>query len=159
MVTTEETAQEVFEYARRGRYDDLLEVVDKVHPDTHVAYDGSTAFIMACKRGDRRVCEVLIKHGADVSIRTEEGSTSLHIAASAGCPELVNLLLSHRKHDLNERNEDGFTPLDMAKYYNHERVVSVLVSNGAVCSSTATPEAGEVEAGPSEKWGYGVFDQ
>ena len=154
-----EAAQEVYEYARRGRLEELMEVITTVHPDAYVAYDGSTAFIMACKRGDRSICEVLMKHGADISLRTEEGSTALHLAACSGSGRLVELLLAHRIVDLNETNEDGFTPLDLAKYYNHEEVVSVLVSHGAVASGLITPDAGEVEAGPSEKWGYGVFDQ
>ena len=159
MVADGETAQELFEYARRGMITDLQALLPEVHPDSYIAYDGSTALLMACKNGHHRACQLLIEHKADLSLRTEEGSTSLLLSCATGNPDLVSLVLSHRKVDLNETNEDGFTPMDIAKYYNHTHIQALLESNGGTYSKPSTPETEEFIAGPSEKWGYGVFDQ
>ena len=155
----DERAQEIFEYSRRGRTDELVGVVGKVHPDSFVAYDGSTAFLMACRNGHLSVCELLLKHGADMSIRTDDGSTALLLATCAGRIGIVSLILPGRLCDINEVNEDGFTPLDMALHYSHVEIAQLLRSHGGRTSGVYTPETGEVAAGPSEKWGYGVFDQ
>lgn len=154
-----EVAQEIYEYSRRGRFCDLMEVIDKAHPDEYVAYDGSTALLMACRNGHREVCALLISRGADASQRTDEGSSALLLACCSGSIDLVTLILSTDKCEVNAANEDGFTPIDMARHYNHTHIVEYLRSRGGEFSETETPEYGEVPAGPSEKWGYGVFDQ
>ena len=153
-----ETSQEIFEYSRRGMLDDLRCVVSKEHPDSYVAYDGSTALLMASKNGHLSVCELLIQHGANPKMRTEDGSTALILACGTGSLALVEFLLLVCPSDLNESNEDGFTPLDIAKYYNHASIVTLLESKGGISSGIETPEDTEFVAGPSEKWGYGVFD-
>ena len=153
-----EIGQEIFEYARRGMLEELSTVVGKEHPDSFVAYDGSTAFLMACKQGHLSVCKLLLHHGADPKLRTEDGSTPLLLAAATGSQTLVEFLLDICVAEINEGNEDGFTPLDIAKYYNHTAVVSLLESRGGQSSGIDTPENEEFSAGPSEKWGYGVFD-
>lgn len=155
----EETAQEIYEYSRRGRLSELECVLGKAHPDSFVGYDGSTALLMACKNGYLGVCELLVKHGADLSKRGDDGSSALLLAACSGNVDLVKYVLSFCANDINECNEDGFTPLDMALHYNKVEVVRMLESHGGFVSScSTTPEAGEMSACPSEKWGYGVFD-
>lgn len=154
MVVDSESAQEVFEYSRRGLLDDLDAVIQKVHPDAYVAYDGSTAFLMACKNGHTRVCDVLLKAGANASARTDEGSTALILASGTGRADLVELVYRARPEDLHCTNEDGFTALDIARYYGHAETVLFLESQGAKC----TDQLPTPEAGPSERWGYGVFD-
>jgi hypothetical protein len=79
---TSESAQEIFEYSRRGMIADLLSVLGKAHPDDFVAYDGSTSFHMACKGGHHKICDLLLMHGADASLRTEDGSTALILASA-----------------------------------------------------------------------------
>ena len=159
MVHSDEAAQAIYEYSRRGIVDELRDVIGKAHPDSYLGYDGSTALIMACKNGHHQVCELLIAHGADVSVRTDDGSSTLLLAACTESAELLAVMLRHCMSDLNSANEDGFTPLDMALHYKRDHMVSALVSHGALSGGVNTPDAFEVEAGPSEKWGYGVFDQ
>ncbi len=153
MVVDHESAQEIFEYSRRGLGEDLESVLHKVHPDTYVAYDGSTALLMACKNGHTQVCEMLLKQGANVSARTDEGSTALILAAATGRADLVCLVYDSRPDDVDETNEDGYTALDIARYYGHAEVVSFLEARSGSSGATAAPATG-----PSEVWGYGVFD-
>ena len=158
MNLTNETAQEVYEFSRRGRLDELSDIIKSVHPDKFLAYDGSTALLMACKNGHQAICELLVKHGADLSKRGDDGSSSLFLAVCSGNLGLVRFVLSQRPDDINECNEDGFTAMDMAVLYNYAEVMEELKSRGAVRSGIETPETGEFHAVPSEKWGYGVFD-
>jgi ankyrin repeat protein len=137
---------------------ELVSVLGNTHPDTYVAYDGSTALHMACKGGHHKICELLLLHGADPSLRTEDGSTALLLASATGNPALIEIIYKLRPEDINACNEDGFTAMDIAKYYNHDHIVSFLESRGGSFSGIETPEVEEIAAGPSEKWGYGVFD-
>lgn len=156
---SDEVAQEIFEYARRGKLDALHNVIHLAHPDSFVAYDGSTALLVACRNGHLEVCKLLLAHGADAGVRSDDGSSALLLACCAGNHELVSLLLNDSRCCVNDSNEDGFTALDMALHYNHIHITDLLKCRGGVCSGVTTPETGEIEAGPSEKWGYGVFDQ
>lgn len=158
MSSSDEAAQEIYEYSRRGKVTEVEKLLDSIHPDTYVAYDGSTACLMACKNGHRTICELLVNNGADLSRRIDDGSSSLFLSACSGDSDLVRFVLNHRSGDINECNEDGFTPLDIAAHYNHIEIVELLRSHGGVSSGLLTPEVGEVNAGPGEKWGYGVFD-
>ena len=153
-----EFAQQVYEYARRGQVAHVVEALAFATPDEYVGYDGSTALHMACKKGYYQICEVLISKGADMSLRVDDGSTVLLLAAATGNVSLMSLFLTHRLVDINERNEDGFTPLDIALHYKHYDLASLLKSCGAVCGTSSCID-GEFISGPSEKWGYGVFDE
>jgi ankyrin repeat protein len=155
----DEVAQEVYEYARRGNVAEAERALAGAHPDAFIAYDGSTAFLMACKNGHVDVCKLLIKHGANTSLRTDEGSSGLLLACSSGNLALVELLIELHSADINSPNEDGLTPLDIALHYSHSEIADLLSKHGGTSSGFSTPDSGEVEAGPSEKWGYGVFDQ
>ena len=89
-------AQEIFEYSRRGMISDLLTVIEKANPDEYMAYDGSTALHMACKGGHNKICELLLLHGADASLRTEDGSTNLILASASGNLNLI-VKVNHEK--------------------------------------------------------------
>ncbi|KAI3316527.1 ankyrin [Xylariaceae sp. AK1471] len=90
---------------------------------THGAVDvnrrlanGSTALLMALKNGNVDLVELLIEHGADMSLVDEKGNGILHCLAvgsnttSPARPELIQRL-HEAGADVNLRNYKGQTPL------------------------------------------------
>ena len=64
-------------------------------------------------RQDRQAIVALIEHGADVNVRAGGGYTPLHLAASRGVHNIVELLIQHGA-DASVAVESGETPADIA---------------------------------------------
>ena len=59
------------------------------------------------------IAQVLLEHGADVTLRDDTHSTPLHLAASIPDLEIVRVLIKHGA-DVNARNRNNLTPLHLA---------------------------------------------
>jgi ankyrin repeat protein len=71
------------------------------------------------------VAAILLSHGADVDGRQTGGYTALHSAAANGDESTILLLLAHEaKRAL--QNEEGKTPMDMARERDHPRAMELL---------------------------------
>ncbi|CAE7312497.1 ANK1 [Symbiodinium natans] len=122
---------DVYEYSRRGDLESLREALDSgMKPDDYMAYDGSTALVMAARSGHSHIVKELLARGGDSQVRTEDGSTLLHHAASGNSAEAIDLLIKSRI-DANTVNEDGVSPIILAAHYGHMSCVSALCSGGA----------------------------
>ncbi|CAE7567949.1 RFXANK, partial [Symbiodinium pilosum] len=122
---------DVYEYSRKGDLESLREALDGgSKPDEYMAYDGSTALVMAARSGHSHIVKELLARGGDPQVRTEDGSTLLHHAASGNSPEAIHLLIEKRI-DPNALNEDGVAPLILAAHYGHLSCVSALCNGGA----------------------------
>lgn len=66
---------------------------------------------------------------------------ALHHAAFDGRAEVAAALISSASMDINEPNENGFTPLIMAAQEGHHRVVRALINNGACLDSASHGKA------------------
>jgi ankyrin repeat protein len=66
--------------------------------------------------------EILMDHGADVNIQDMDGNTVAHWAANQKQIEILSLILSSPQVDLNVKNHDGQTALDLAiiNYVDYE---------------------------------------
>ncbi len=85
----------------------------------------------AAKRGDVEQIQTLLESGANINAATEFNATALYFAASNDRPEACEALL---KAGASPEIADNFyqnTPLGMAGWLGHERVVEVLVAGGA----------------------------
>jgi ankyrin repeat protein len=104
---------------------------------------GATPFLAACRTADVELMQLLADLGADPSIPTEEGSTSLMVAAGlgtrapdedAGTPEevveAVKFVLA-RGGDPNAVNSNGDTAMHGAAYKHVAAAVPLLVAAGA----------------------------
>jgi ankyrin repeat protein len=101
---------------------------------------GMTPLLLALSRGHAEVAKYLLEAGADVTLADEAGNAALHQAAGRGHGEIVRLLLSHSKAELNVRGECGMTPLLLALSQGHAEVVKYLLEAGA--DVTLADEAG-----------------
>jgi len=121
---------DIYEYARRGDMEGLREAVVKNKPDTYMAYDGSTALIMAARSGHGDVVRELLAHRASVDHRTDDGSTCLHHAVSGGAIVAVNSMIKAGVRP-DEANEDGVTPLILAAHYGYRSICQLLIDKKA----------------------------
>jgi ankyrin repeat protein len=105
--------------------------------------EGATPILRAAQSGDLTLVKRLLEHGADPKIATEDGTTSLMVAAGIGwvegvtyewspqqTTETVELLLDLGV-PVNAQNLDGQTALMGAAHKGRNDVVELLVARGA----------------------------
>ena len=108
--------------------------------------DGATALMRAAKNGDYRAMEILLKHGADVSLKQRQGATALLFACGFGRgqsafaedvgteAELFKAvqLLVEKGADVKVNNDQGGTVMHFAAQSGLNSVVKYLAGKGAV---------------------------
>src|SRR5204862_4517686 len=104
---------------------------------------GATALLLAAKSADVEVMQLLLEHGADPTINTEENITPLMAAAGiawasnqdraseAQVLEAVRLLVEEEGADVNAVSDLGETAMHAAAYRGANSVVQYLFDNGA----------------------------
>ena len=93
--------------------------------------DGYTPLHMAIKYNQPKAAAYLLEHGSFVNIPDNTlGNCELHLAAMRGSEEMMEQLIEAGA-DVNARNHEGKTPLDLALYYGHTRLAYDLLANGA----------------------------
>ena len=106
--------------------------------------DGATPFLRAAQSGDLTLMKLLLEHGADASISTDDGVTPLMVASGIGWVEGVTYewspeqtlqtvqLLLELGADVNARDTaEGRTALMGAAHKGRTDVIKVLVEHGA----------------------------
>lgn len=95
-------------------------------------YEGITLLSRAALRGDLRLIEILLKHGAnpDQRLRRRGGKTALHFAAYSGHDEVVAIFLEEGL-DINITDRSGVTPLHMAAWGKRVSTIAFLLEKGA----------------------------
>ncbi|KAM3852367.1 ankyrin repeat and LEM domain-containing protein 1 isoform 2-T2 [Vipera latastei] len=73
----------------------------------------------------RHLLRLLLQHGGDPNVRSGEGLTPLHVAASWGRTACLRLLLAEGG-DPHLEDQDGSTAIDLAVEQGYERCVSIL---------------------------------
>jgi ankyrin repeat protein len=90
---------------------------------------GRTAWDIALALGNTDAIEILDNHLMD-SLLIRAGTQTLHGAVLEGDPVMVALLIT-KGADVNARNDDGMTPLDLAIAQGKSDVAEILKANGA----------------------------
>ncbi|KAF2245896.1 ankyrin, partial [Trematosphaeria pertusa] len=83
------------------------------------------ALHFAAQEGSLPMTRSLLRHGAQVNAKEDEGLTPLHIAANGGYINVVSELLSHRAEP-NAEDFSGRTPLFPAANKRHLTVAREL---------------------------------
>ena len=86
--------------------------------------NGRTPLFVACFKGHVGAARLLLDKGADVN-RAVKNWTPLYVACLAGHVDVAQLLLE-RSAEIDRADEDGETPLDVAKSQGHDAVVALL---------------------------------
>ncbi|XP_048242839.1 histone-lysine N-methyltransferase EHMT2-like [Haliotis rufescens] len=87
--------------------------------------------MIAAYKGRSEVVKHLVRKGADVSLKDDNGNNTLHLACVTGNVETVKCVLSPKVVDINSRGEGSVTPVMEAARWRHREVVEFLVSEGA----------------------------
>ena len=99
-------------------------------PLAYAAFNGHTA-----------IAEYLLKRGADIDAKTENGSTALFFAARYGHLDTVKLLLSHEA-DVSIANESDETAVDWAMKGRNTDIVDLLRAAGGRAGKSVKLEIG-----------------
>lgn len=99
--------------------------------------DGISPLSWAVIGANARMVPLLLSKGADVNHVDKFGMTPLLYAASVGFgdPSILEKLIGAGA-DLNARNKEGLTALDLAKNYNHQATVTLLTSKATAVNRT-----------------------
>ncbi|KAI4475845.1 hypothetical protein M0802_015007 [Mischocyttarus mexicanus] len=88
---------------------------------------GYTALHYAARHGNYRICEMLLKYGANVNAKTRCGqATALHRAATQGHYYVVEVLLKYGAN-ANLKDADEYTALHRAIIAAHFPVCKILI--------------------------------
>ena len=103
------------EAAMLGAYDvaALLLQNTNIQVDTHEALTGRTPLGVALTHSHFMLAHLLVEQGADVNIRMFDGRSLYHMAVKSENLEAIEFLY-HQGLDLELRNKDGLTPLQLA---------------------------------------------
>lgn len=95
---------------------------------------GLSPLIIACERNLPAIAELLLKHGADLTIKDAKGRSPLSVASFCGCDDVVEFLLNKTDAStllLNMKDISGCTPLCLASRTGNLSMVKYLVDAGA----------------------------
>ncbi|KAF7233383.1 hypothetical protein EG68_04445, partial [Paragonimus skrjabini miyazakii] len=96
-----------------------------------VTRDAYSTMHIAAKEGHHEVIQILLEARTNSSARTKKGFTPLHLAAKRGRVKAAQQLIFAQPKDVHATGQNNLTPLHVATHYNHLRVVSLLLDNGA----------------------------
>jgi uncharacterized protein len=106
-------------------------------------FDGQTAFIRAALNGDVTLMRLLLDHGADANLATNEGATALMAAAGVNWVVAQTYSRSDNEYleaarlclekgaDVNAVNSQGFTAMHGATNRGFDAMVKLLAEHGA----------------------------
>ena len=102
---------------------------------------GCTPLHQYVKEGDENLVKLLLEHNADANIQDNNGYTALHQAVTPlhlsarfshkNCNKIIDLLLQYGVQNIDIRDVEGRTPLQMAVRCGNAQAVKKLVDHGA----------------------------
>jgi ankyrin repeat protein len=129
----------IFEAAATGKINNVIRLLAR-DPNLVNSYnsDGFQPLGLACFFGHFDVAEYLIKAGAHVNSKSNNGlkAAPIQSAAAGGHKKIVKMLLEHGA-DPNIREQAGYTPLHAAAQNGDEQLIRILLYGGADLTLTS----------------------
>ncbi|RAP30056.1 hypothetical protein C2W64_02611 [Brevibacillus laterosporus] len=107
-------------------------------PKEHITYNDQyddvfnpKEFLKAARDGDLIKVEFFIVHNINPNVTNTDGRTALYYAALEKNYEIGNLLLDNNA-DPNIKDYYEGSPLTIAKGYNDQKLIEILVNKGAI---------------------------
>ena len=134
---------------RVGNNENLCRLLLEHNADANVQdSNGYTALHQAVINGVVNLIGLLLEHKADVNIQNKFGFTPLHLSAlfsHKACNKIIDLLLQYGVQNIDIRDVEGRTPLQMAVRCGNAQAVKKLVDLGADVSLVKTDKKDAVE--------------
>jgi ankyrin repeat protein len=89
-------------------------------------------FILLLVKAIFKIVRLLCDHGADIETHDKWGMRTLHFAAKNGHISIIKELIEVRNAQINARNNNGMTALQLARLYNKPDIVAYLLSKGGI---------------------------
>lgn len=122
----------LMEAAERGNLETLRVLLAYgANPNAREANGGQTALMWAISERQSAVTEELVRRGADVHARSNNGFTALMFAAQLGDADSARVLLSSGANPNDIMPKTGLTPLIIAAALGRTKVAALLLDNGA----------------------------
>ena len=130
-------------YAMKG-VENLVRLLLQHNADANIQNEnGLTALHMAVIGGVVNIIGLLLEHKADVNIQDRWGYTPLHLSARFSHKDfnkIIDLLLQYGVQNIDIRDVEGRTPLQMAVRCGNAQAVKKLVDLGADVSVVIADE-------------------
>ncbi len=99
--------------------------------NTQVDTTGETPLHLAARYARANAAKKLLDYGADANAQDNTGRTPLHTAVAANAQGVFQILLRHRKTDIDAKAYDGTTPLILAARLPIHSMVEELIQSDA----------------------------
>jgi len=113
---------------------EIADVILGFDDNNYSVKSGTTALHIAASINNKAMCEVILKHGANVNTRNLNGFTAFESAVICKCFDVAQLLLD-RGSNINGRNKYGFTTLDNASSHGDIDEMEFLLKNAAAVNT------------------------
>ncbi len=107
---------------------DIVKIVLDRRPNVDVRDNDGVTPLKVAAANNYSVLEALIKSGADINAKSNNGGTPL--MSAIGSASAMKLLIAHGA-DVNAKNNDGWTPLELALLNGCPEIIRLLESAGA----------------------------
>ncbi|XP_046560342.1 ankyrin repeat domain-containing protein 29-like [Haliotis rubra] len=91
-----------------------------------------TAVMAAARFGHRKVFDVLVRNGSNLSTVDSDANNILHIACIGGHVKIVKYILTNVQVDINSKGYNGMTPVMLASNFGHQSVFQLLIKKKCV---------------------------